>query len=254
MEDISLQYKSKEGSSEERMSVLNAARRGGLTHIYDMPFPGKEDVFFSLKDIDKVMIGQPFQVIVEVENKSDEKRTVTSVLSASSIYYTGIIARKVKRARGTFTLRPRQKEQLGIEVSVDDYLDKLVDYAMLKIYAISTVKETQQTWAEEDDFQVEKPGLNIEIEGDIRIYRRFKVRISFTNPLKRTLEDCALTIEGPGLAEPRKRSLKDVGPESTMTHVETLVPRKVGPRKITAIFTSRQLIEILGTKQIVVKD
>lgn len=34
---------------------------------------------------------------------------------------------------------------------------------MLKIYAISTVKETQQTWAEEDDFQVEKPSLKIEV-------------------------------------------------------------------------------------------
>ncbi|GBL83081.1 Hemocyte protein-glutamine gamma-glutamyltransferase [Araneus ventricosus] len=148
---------------EERMAVLNAARRGGLTHIYDMPSPGKEDVTFTLLDIEKVLIGQPFQVLVKVENKSDETRTVTSVLSASSVYYTGIIARKVKRARGVFTLKPRQKEELGIEVTFDDYFDKLVDYAMLKIYAISTVKETQQTWAEEDDFQVEKPPLKIEV-------------------------------------------------------------------------------------------
>lgn len=46
----------------------------------------------------------------------------------------------------------------------------------------------------------------------------------------------------------------DVGPEQTMTHVETLVPRKAGPRKITALFTSRQLIEVTGSKQIVVED
>lgn len=254
MEDISLQYKSKEGSSEERMAVLNAARRGGMTHYYDMPKPGKEDVSFKLRDIDKVMIGKKFQVIVEVENRSDEKRTVTSVLSASTVHYTGIIARKVKRARGSFTLKPRQKEELGIEVTVDDYLDKLVDYSMLKIYAISTVKETQQAWAEEDDFQVEKPPLIIEIEGHLKVYRRFNIRISFTNPLKRTLEDCALTIEGPGLAEPRKIPLNDVGPEKTMTHVEALAPRKAGPRKITAVFTSRQLIEVVGSKQVVVED
>lgn len=90
------------------MAVLNAARRSGMTHIYDMPRPGKEDVLFKLKDIDKVMIGKTFEVIVEVENRSDEKRTVTSVLSCSTVHYTGIIARKVKRARGTFTLKPRQ--------------------------------------------------------------------------------------------------------------------------------------------------
>ncbi|GFY46463.1 hemocyte protein-glutamine gamma-glutamyltransferase [Trichonephila inaurata madagascariensis] len=254
MEDISEVYKSKEGSMEERMSVLNAARQGGLTHIYDMPPPGKEDVKFTLVDIEKVQIGQPFQVIVKVENKSDEKRTVTSVLSASSVYYTGIIARKVKRARGVFTLKPKQQEELGIEVTFDDYFDKLVDYAMLKIYAISTVKETQQTWAEEDDFQVEKPALKIEIEGALRVYRRFNVRISFTNPLNRKLEDCVLTIEGPGLAEPHRSNIRDVEPKGVMTHVETLVPRKVGPRKITALFTSRQLIEVLGTKQVIIED
>lgn len=254
MENISQLYKSQEGTSEERMAVLNAARRSGMTHIYDMPRPGKEDVFFKLRDIDKVMIGKTLEVTVEVENKSDEKRTVTSVLSCSTVHYTGIIARKVKRARGTFILKPRQKEQLGIKVTVDDYLDKLVDYAMLKIYAISTVKETQQTWAEEDDFQVEKPLLNIEVDGPLKVYRRFNLIISFKNPLKRTLEDCVITLEGPGLAEPRKCLLSDVGPEETMTHVETLAPRKAGPRKITAVFTSRQLIEVLGSKQVDVED
>ncbi|XP_054712738.1 hemocyte protein-glutamine gamma-glutamyltransferase-like isoform X2 [Uloborus diversus] len=254
MEDISLDYKSKEGSSEERMAVLNAARRTGLTHIYDMPPPGKEDVRFHLRDIDRVMIGQPFRVIVDVENKSDEVRTVTSVLSASTVHYTGIIARKVKRSRGVFSLKPRQKEELGIEVSVDDYLDKLVDYAMLKIYAISTVKETQQTWAEEDDFQVEKPPLKIEIEGTLKVNRRVNIRVTFTNPLKRKLEDCAVTIEGPGLSEPDKTLLDDVGPGEVMKHIQTLVPRKAGPRKITALFTSRQLIEVLGSKQVVVYD
>lgn len=92
------------------MAVLNAARRTGLFHHYDIPSPAKEDVKFKLKDIDKIMIGKSFQVIVEVENKSEEKRTVTSVLSASTVYYTGITARKVKRARGTFSLKPKQSK------------------------------------------------------------------------------------------------------------------------------------------------
>lgn len=92
------------------MSVLNAARRGGLTHIYDIPPAGKEDVHFVLKDIERIQIGQPFRVIVEVENKSEGTRTVNSVLSASSVHYTGIIARNIKRARGVFTLKPRQSK------------------------------------------------------------------------------------------------------------------------------------------------
>lgn len=54
-------------------------------------------------------------------------------------------------------------EVLQITVTADEYLDKLVDYSMMKIYAIATVQETQQTWAEEDDFMVQKPKLVLQV-------------------------------------------------------------------------------------------
>lgn len=40
---------------------------------------------------------------------------------------------------------------------------------MMKIYAICRVEETGQTWTDEDDFQVEKPKLNIDVSLDIMI-------------------------------------------------------------------------------------
>ena len=40
-EDITDLYKNKEGSEEERMAVLNAARRGGLAFLFELPEPGK---------------------------------------------------------------------------------------------------------------------------------------------------------------------------------------------------------------------
>lgn len=45
---------------------------------------------------------------------------------------------------------------MKIRVSPQDYLDKLVDYAMMKVYVIAMVQETQQIWSEEDDFFVKK--------------------------------------------------------------------------------------------------
>lgn len=55
------------------------------------------------------------------------------------------------------------EEELKLAVSADDYMDKLVEYSMMKLCAICTVKETRQTWAQEDDFQVLKPTLDIEV-------------------------------------------------------------------------------------------
>lgn len=49
-------------------------------------------------------------------------------------------------------------------VQAEDYLDKLVEYCILKLYAIATVEETRQTWADEDDFQVLKPSIEIQVK------------------------------------------------------------------------------------------
>lgn len=50
-----------------------------------------------------------------------------------------------------------------MKVTADDYLDKLVEYCILKLYAVASVTETNQTWAGEDDFQVLKPKIDIRV-------------------------------------------------------------------------------------------
>lgn len=50
-----------------------------------------------------------------------------------------------------------------MKVTADDYLDKLVEYCILKLYAVASVTETRQTWADEDDFQVLKPNIDIKV-------------------------------------------------------------------------------------------
>lgn len=50
-----------------------------------------------------------------------------------------------------------------MKVTADDYLDKLVEYCILKLYAVASVAETNQTWADEDDFQVLKPKIDIRV-------------------------------------------------------------------------------------------
>jgi transglutaminase 1 len=54
-------------------------------------------------------------------------------------------------------------ETLRITLTAKEYIDKLVDKSLIKIYAIANVKETKQTWSEEDDFQLQKPKLNIQV-------------------------------------------------------------------------------------------
>lgn len=64
-----------------------------------------------------------------------------------------------------------------MRVHACDYLKKLVEYSIMKIYAIATVVETKQTWADEDDFQVDKPSVKITV--------RFYIILKFLKTLLR---------------------------------------------------------------------
>lgn len=54
-------------------------------------------------------------------------------------------------------------EELRLPVSSKDYMSKLVEYGIMKLHASATVKETNQTWFEEDDFQVIMPTVDIKV-------------------------------------------------------------------------------------------
>ncbi|XP_066591017.1 hemocyte protein-glutamine gamma-glutamyltransferase-like [Prorops nasuta] len=254
-EDITHIYKNKEGTEAERLTLYRAVRGTEIAkRFYSMPAPGKEDVEFDLVDLERVNIGEPFSVTVNITNKSSEPRTIQAILSAGSVYYTGVKANLVKRAAGDFVLQPDSNEQLRLTVTVDDYLDKLVEYCIMKLYCIATVKETNQTWADEDDFQVLKPSIDVKIEGDPVVGRPSTIVLSFKNPLMRTLTECKFNYAGPGLSKNKTIEFRDVEPEEEV-HVEhQLIPQKSGNQKIVATFTSKELLDITGSASIEVLD
>ncbi len=80
----------------------------GLSFLFEIPAPGKEDVEFDLLDIEKVVIGNPFFIQVEMANRVGSLRTVTLSLNANSFYQTGILAKKIKNERHIIRLKPYQ--------------------------------------------------------------------------------------------------------------------------------------------------
>ncbi|XP_076766977.1 hemocyte protein-glutamine gamma-glutamyltransferase [Xylocopa sonorina] len=254
-EDITALYKAKEGTEAERLTLYRAVRSTELAkRFYSMPSPAAEDVEFDLVDIERVNIGQPFAVIVNMKNKSKEPRTIQAILSAGSVYYKGIKAHLVKRASGNFVLQPQASEQLRLRVTVDDYLDKLVEYCNMKLYCIATVVETNQTWADEDDFQVLKPNIVVKIEGEPTVGNPSTISLSFKNPLKRTLTECRFNYAGPGLTRNKTLAFRDVEPEEDVYVEHQLVPQKAGPQTIIATFTSKELVDVTGSTVVEVFD
>ena len=116
-----------------------------------------------------------------------------------------------------------------MRATFEDYRDKIVDYGMIKFYALASVMETKQCWSEEDDFQLEKPKIDVQVLGlhqqicycgqylfnaiDFNRFQQIRgspqvgqdcfVTFSFMNPLSVSLTDCEFTFEGPGLVRPQ---------------------------------------------------
>ncbi|EFA03506.1 hemocyte protein-glutamine gamma-glutamyltransferase [Tribolium castaneum] len=251
MWNITSFYKNLEGTEAERLAVYNAVKGvPKAQHLYDFPSEVQEDVFFDLVDIDSIPFGENFEVRVEMENRSGETRTISAVLSASSIFYTGVTASQVKRLQQTFTLDSNQKETLKITITPEEYLDKLVDHGLIKIYAIANVKETKQTWSEEDDFTLIKPEITVEIADACKVGEDCSVSLSFQNPLDLPLTDCIYTIEG--LQKPKTVQFRDVQPKETVNISDSFKAKRPGERRIVVNFNSRQMQGISGTSKVTV--
>lgn len=253
MWDVTNFYKNLEGTKEERLAVFNAVKGSeNVSMIYDFPTESAQDVTFDLVEIDEVPFGQPFDVVVNLQNNSNAVRTIDAVLSASSVYYTGIIKETLKKATGTFQIQPGQKESMRIRAKPEDYLTKFADHSLVKIFSIASVKETHQTWSEEDDFVLLKPNLTLHINGDLRVGAGCTAVFTFQNPLPRKLTDCHISVEGPGLQRPKMMKCSDVQGNGVFDYTESFHPRRSGPTKIVGTFTSAQLGGIFGSTTLII--
>lgn len=101
--DVTDLYKNPENTLAERLAVFNAVR--GIPkaqELYEIPSDVSSDVLFELVDIDTVPLGKNFDVVVRIENQSSEERTISAVITAGSVLYTGAAAGDIKKSQGLF--------------------------------------------------------------------------------------------------------------------------------------------------------
>lgn len=70
---------------------------------------------------------------------------------------------------------------MRIRVTLEDYQSKFADHTLVKIFSIANVKETHQTWSEEDDFLLIKPNLVIHVSIKVTFACIFEVTFSINS-------------------------------------------------------------------------
>lgn len=159
------------------------------------------------------------------------------------------IAQSVKKASPLF-FKLFLGDALILTVHPSEYMDQLVDYCLVKVYAVLRVAETHQFWSQEDDFSLVKPKLQIQQLGTLQAGRLGRLRLSFANPLEGTtaLTNGSVTLECPG-AFTQIREHCDVVYRN-FSHDILVTPRKAGKFTVVATFTSREMFDVHGSLKI----
>ena len=126
---------------------------------------------------------------------------------------------------------------------------------MVKIYGLIRIKETNQTWSEEDDFVLEKPKLQIEIVSkSIHINRICQIRIRLKNPLPVALTDCAVRVEctALGVSKIVEKLPAGIATGATLVHTGLFAPKKAGKGSLVATFAANEMVDVTGSKPITV--
>ncbi|XP_064640895.1 hemocyte protein-glutamine gamma-glutamyltransferase-like [Lineus longissimus] len=250
-DDVTLAYKYAEGSKEERESVKKACSSATTDVTYEEDI---EDMAFNLEELDTVLIGEAFDVMLEIENKSDKQRNMCVTLSAAVTFYTGLEMNRLKIIHQKIAVEPKTKGSVSMKVEPNEYLRQLVELANIKISVMVNVEETGQSYAKNDDFRLIKPDLVINGPKEVVVGKQVLYDISFTNPLDVPLTKCQYQCEGPGLQRAKRVNIGNVAPGEKAVALVDMTPRRCGKnRQLVAVFHSAELVDVSGSLDITVK-
>eukprot|EP00918_Siedleckia_nematoides_P033728 GHVU01073272.1.p1 GENE.GHVU01073272.1~~GHVU01073272.1.p1 ORF type:complete len:769 (-),score=118.27 GHVU01073272.1:951-3257(-) len=250
--DITNFYKYPEESQQERTAVWRACQNISIKDqkIYSDP---PADLHFELVEKDETMIGEAFDVTLKVKNSSSSERNVKVILTAAIVYYTGVYVTDVKKEVIKVKCAPNSDGVATMTVKCEDYLDRLVDMASLKISCMAKVEETEQMYCHADDFRLRKPHLTITAPSEMTVGQEYDVELSFKNPLPRALTKCEFEVEGSGLQKLQKYKQATVGPHAEAKLTVKLKPRRAGQHELIAEFDAKELADVNGSLSILVK-
>lgn len=132
-----------------------------------------------------------------------------------------------------------------MEVTADEYLSKLVEHSLIKIYGRVDVEESGEIWSHEGDLALVKPKLELAVAGAAHVGQPINLVVKFTNPLNMVLTNCQFTSEG--MVRYTKFPFRDVQPNESVVATFQIVADKIAYSHNVVMFRSDQLDGLYGT-------
>ncbi|CAG9826107.1 unnamed protein product [Diabrotica balteata] len=254
-ENITYSYKYEESSDEERSTMLKALRQS--ENLFSRYYLNEEfnDIHFDFKLIDDIKIGQPFNVILDMKNRSTTKEyKVSANISVEVVTYTGKVGENVKQKKYNVVVKPKESQELKLYVTYDDYGRRVIDQCAFNVVCLANIEDTNFEYIAQDDFRIRKPDIKIKLKTTPIEETETYAEISVENPLPMALKKGVFTIEGPGIEGKLKVYAKESVPPGSRAKAEfKFTPPRIGRHTIGAKFVCKQMDDVDGFLSIMVE-
>ncbi|GAB0183761.1 coagulation factor XIII A chain [Grus japonensis] len=208
MMEITEEYKFQEGSAEERLALETAVMYGIKKQTtQDTVYQPQTDVEMEFQ-AQKAVLGSDFKVTITFRNKSRNYYTATTYLSGNIVFYTGVTKNEFKKHSFNAKLEPSSSSAFDVVIKSSEYLSELLDQASFHFFVTARINETGKILATQKATVLEVPTLRIKTQGETVAGKEMSVTVEFTNPLKQTLENVTLRLEGPGVLRTMKKEFR----------------------------------------------
>nr|CAB3266929.1 protein-glutamine gamma-glutamyltransferase K [Phallusia mammillata] len=246
-EDVTSQYKYKEGSKEEELSFKIARKFGKFEYIAKKET--KPLVKFSTDLPEAVEFGKDINFTVKFENLTKSSQSIFLSAVGKTMQYNGSIVAQIMDQDFTATLPASKSHQFTISLPVSKYLGSVKENNSVKFFFMGGVTGTQSI-AHQEVVDFTKPALKIEVPSSAKLGKPVKVKVSFTNPLSIALDGGVFTFEGAGVKDAVTKTVGKVKPKGLCSAEVSIQPRKLGIRRLIVGFSSKNLQGVQGSTEI----
>ncbi|XP_018610188.1 protein-glutamine gamma-glutamyltransferase 4-like [Scleropages formosus] len=239
-EDITLQYKFPEGSTEERR-VMDAAK-GGC--VLDVPMQEPQYATLDILSESSTSLGAPITLSLSVKSEAPEPLSLTLMVAVQLQAYNGKTISTVKTLREKFTLSPGTCTVVPMKTEVTEYLScvsQLSDNLLVRVTAIVESNKPHFICTEDAIITFQWPHITVDIPSQGSLGKPFTCTFTFKNNTGVTMENCKLQVEGLGLFKLTTFNKGDVGVGMIFRSKVICIPIRTGRRKIIARVTSNQI-------------
>ncbi|XP_070603301.1 coagulation factor XIII A chain isoform X2 [Erythrolamprus reginae] len=244
MQDITENYKFREGTEEERLALETAL-------MYGVKKAVTEDISSSREvDMDVVIedsvLGSDFNVTITFRNKTSRRYTATAYIAGNVVFYTGVPKAEFKNDSFDVTLEPMKAATLEVLIESSEYMSELLEQASLHFFVTARVNELQKILARQKTVSLKIPQLHLKVPGEKVVGKDMTVIVEFPNPLKQNLTNVWVRLDGPGVLKPVSKLFREIPKNSTLIWEDKYVPRQHGFRKLISSLNCDALRHVYG--------